>query len=158
MTRPTRTALALALLCAAPPAVAEMDLHGTLFRTVDGDGNGRATQPEINMFREQLFAAMDVDRSGDVDRAEFTAVDFGESYVAAMNGREGEVHDVLMLFFEQGDADGNGALTMDEHRRAFFMDWRMADGNGDLTLSEAEFTTMLPIIEALREVLDRPAQ
>ena len=131
-------------------------LYDPVFATADTDGNGRLIQREVNAFGRSVFAAMDGDRSGTVSRPEFIAVDFGETYEAMMSGREDEVKTVLNEYFDRADTDGDGALTMDEHRAVFFSDWRSADidGDGDGMLDRQEFMYGMPVIRALAEIID----
>lgn len=59
----------------------DLKILNGMFRDVDADGNGRITKPEMTAYgirrrmgtvvRERAWKAMDVDRNGTVDRAEF---------------------------------------------------------------------------------------
>jgi len=102
---------------------------------------------------EQMFNAVDTDKSGFIDYSEFV--------VSAMNERQLTTNDKLQAAFKMFDKDGSGIISADEIKEVLQFGntnslstsavdaiIKQVDENGDGEISFEEFTTMMKTLTA----------
>lgn len=101
------------------------------FSDLDADGDGQLTMEEMNNMRQNRFQAADANSDGILTREELTA------------HAQGKVEEHVARMLERKDADGDGALSLEEmqsgrhaHGQRLF---ERADANSDGAISEEEF-------------------
>lgn len=103
------------------------------FETLDADGDGQVTRDEIAGRMQARFDAADTDGDGKLSRAELSA---------RIEARQAEHRERrLNWMMEHRDADGDGALAMDEMRggrAGHFFDRMDHDGDGAVSAEEFE--------------------
>lgn len=105
------------------------------FEELDANGDGQITEAEMQAHMQARFDTADTDGDGKLSRDELSA---------RMEARQAERRAKrLDWMFENRDADGDGALTMEEMRagRAERMFARI-DADGDGAISREEFEEM----------------
>ena len=127
-TRALAAACALALLI-VPFAVAGGDNH---FKMMDTDGDGKISRAEHAAAAQQMFAQCDANHDGVVTAAEMDAA-------MALKGDKPTKHDKTSAEKIQViDQNGDGQLTIAEHKAGAEKMFTTMDKNGDGFLSKDE--------------------
>ena len=146
--RITEIALLAALALPAPVLAQEMSpqmrseaerIAALGFGELDSDKNGQGDLREMVDYSDQIFAAMDVDSSGAVDYAAFSAFDFGLKNVAGMRDRQQSYDSVLRLLFDLWDTDNDNKVSANEYRNGILKAFEASDRNADGMLTEQEY-------------------
>lgn len=108
----------------------------------------KATSPE------QLFAALDIDGNGRIDRAEWQARKMAIFYIRDRNNdialsRE-EVPGLYKDRFAEADIDGDGRLSGFEFNQAAFAQFDKADLDSDGAITGEEFVLYLDALNTPR--------
>jgi len=140
---------------------AEKDNLAKVFKAFDKNGDGKLSIQEVKEGYlehygkvmsdeevEQMFNAVDTDRSGFIDYSEFV--------VAAMNERQLTTNDKLQAAFKMFDKDGSGIISADEIKEVLQFGnnnsmsnsavdtiIKQVDENGDGEISFEEFVAMM---------------
>jgi hypothetical protein len=143
--KPTLAMLAaLACLTAAPLAAHAQDAPGArILELLDQDGDDAISKAEVTAMREKMFARIDTNSDGMVDREEIE--DARERIMEHASAAQSR----LSIRFRHLDSDHNGGVTMAEFTsRTTFFD--LADRNGDGKLSADEIARVKDMIGNLR--------
>lgn len=151
----TILALAAGLMTLAGGAAADSaseghDLALSAFSSVDRHGNGYVNLGDMEAYRELVFVSMDGNDDQRITLDEFLAWDFGFVPLAEDRDRRLAFETAMKVVFVFWDRNGDGAVTVTEHRHAIMADFRRADLNDDALLDEAEFTNGFSVIAAAR--------
>ena len=97
-----------------------------MFEAVDGDGDGKLTQAEIDMLRNDRHAAHDANGDGNLDLGEFTGLWHETTYPLTVRA------------FQMLDTDGDAIVTRAEYDRplAGIVARLDRDGDGGLSLRD----------------------
>lgn len=97
-----------------------------ILTALDGDGDGRVTQAEVDTVRSDRLAKFDADGNGSLTLAEYEAL-----WLAAMREK-------MVDRFQDLDADGDALVTLEEFKRPYANMVRNMDRNGDGVLSRPQ--------------------
>ena len=144
----------------------ERDGLAKVFKAFDKNGDGKLSMQEVKEGYlehygkvmsdeevEQMFAAVDTDKSGFIDYSEFV--------VAAMNENQLTTNEKLAAAFKMFDKDGSGVISPDEIKEVLSFGGtnalntdtlnaivKQVDENGDGEISFEEFVDMMKKIGA----------
>ena len=148
---PYRSSLLTAVLIvgvAAAPALAQStdgdepegrQLAGTLFESIDVDGDGSASYAEMLDFSEQVFVSADANDDRLISYEEFAIWDFGMQNIAERQGREQALTATFSLVYDLWDRDNDEQIGPDEWERGLVASSDYADLDGDRMLTRDEF-------------------
>lgn len=158
---PITLALAAAICGAAATAEDGPAVHDVANARIEGvaaamdiDRDGAISASEAAETGRQVFASLDADGSGAVDRAEMLDWEHGMSALAAFRGREQAYEAALGFAFDLFDADGDGTVTRAEHEAGIARSTAFADMDGDGGMSRGEFLRRFVYSVAMRAALE----
>lgn len=104
----------------------------------DRDADGLLSWAELERMSDDVFASMDEDTNGTVDRDEFAAWRYGMADLADFRDRAASYETTMAFVFDVFDRDNDEAITEDEHEEAVRRshDYADLDGDGALTIRE----------------------
>ena len=121
---------------------------------MDLDGDGLISTAEAAETGDRVFASLDADASGAVDRGEMLDWEHGMAATAAFRGREQAYGAAIGIAFDLFDADGDGMVTRGEHAAAIERAAAFADLDGDGGMSRGEFARRFVFGVAMRNALE----
>ena len=159
----TKTSIAFLALAAglttATPTFAEDVAEGQrlaqlAFKSLDSANRGYVDLGEFLNFGGDVLFSMDGDESNSIDLAEYLSWDYGMLPLAQDVDREDAYYTALRVVFAFWDRNGDGEITPAEHRHSLIADFNRADSDNDATLNEAEFTSDMSVMVALRAAIN----
>ena len=117
-----------------------------LFMSQDANHDQLITKTESNNYAKIVFASMDANENGTIDRAEFLAWDPGFVHVARSVNKLNEVESVKMQAFTVADTNGSGTVDATELTKITQSNFAVADADEDGTVTLVEFTSGFPIV------------
>lgn len=128
-------------------------LSDLVYGSIVDDPNGAADMGEFVEFGQDIFVSMDYDDSATVTLEEFTAWDFGFTFIADDAGQKRAFETAQKVIFAIWDRDADGAIDLSEYNKALVNDFRRADTDDDAFLTREEFLSGYIVILAYRAAI-----
>lgn len=124
------------------------------FKSVDAFDRGFIDHGQFSQFGGDVFTSMDTNENNKLTLDEFLSWGFGMEQVAEEAGRAEAYETALRVVYAFWDRNGDGSISITEHKHALLDDFRRADVDNDAFLSEEEFLLGFSINVAARSAIN----